>query len=47
MDKTLNIAFVRLEEDPGAILEENIEGGNPKKLTTILGVAPQNTGQNY
>jgi len=31
MDKTLNIAFVRLEGDPGAILEENI-GGQSKKV---------------
>ena len=29
MDKTLNIAYVRLEGDPEAILEENM-GGNPK-----------------
>ena len=26
MDKTLNTAFVRLEEDPAAILEENMGG---------------------
>jgi len=31
MDKTLNIAFVRLEGDPGAILEENIGGGAIQK----------------
>ena len=46
MDKTLKISFVRQEGDPGAVLEENIGGSNPKKLTTILGVTPQNTGQN-
>jgi len=35
MDKTLKISFVRQEGDPGAVLEENIGGSNPKKLTTI------------
>ena len=40
MDKTLNTAFVRLEEDPAAILEENMGGGNPKKLTTIFRCHP-------
>jgi len=31
IDKTLNIAFVRPERDPGVILEENIGGGAIQK----------------
>ena len=31
MDKTLNIAYVRLEGDPEAILEENMGGAIQNK----------------
>ena len=42
MDKTLNIAFVRLEGDSGAVLDENIGGRQSTEVDNHLGVAVHN-----